>query len=101
KQAPLKGPFALLMVYATNELDWSNASADERFVEVTLKEDNLAVWDSVKVGLSQDELYRMLGGDGWRTEGTSHFRGLGEYGAEFIVIDGVVSQIRVGMYCEK
>ena len=101
KQAPLKGSFALLMVYAADELDWSNAQANERFVEITLKEDNLAVWDSVKVGLTKDELYRMTGSDGWSTEGSSHFNKFGDYGAEFIVIDSVVTQIRVGMYCAE
>lgn len=101
KDAPLKGPFGLLMVYAAKPLDWSDAKADERFVEITLKEEGLALWDSVRVGLTQEALYKMLGNDNWRTEGTSHFKTLGQYGAEFIVIDGVVSQVRVGKYCAE
>jgi hypothetical protein len=97
-----RGSFGLLMVYATAEnLDWSSTAAGERFVEVTLKTPDLAVWDSVHVGLRKSALMKMLGPDRWRQDGTSYFKYFGNYDAEFIVIDSVVTQVRVGVYCNR
>ena len=90
-------PFGRLTIYIKDKVGvWQSDNTNEEFAEINLKTDEIAVWDSIVVGMKEKELLDFIGSSFHYKKGTSVYAELGEYSGRFRINADTICELTVG-----
>ena len=93
-------PFGILKIHTTDE-NWRFDSKNEKFAEITLESNKVAVWDSIKVGLSEQKLKEFIGDRFHYKKGTMIYSELDSYEGVFTILNDTIRKLTIKNDCKK
>ncbi|KAA1240784.1 hypothetical protein [Aquimarina sp. RZ0] len=92
----------LLTVYVTDKPEsWKFNSKNETLSMLELKTDDIKVWDSISIGISQSKLLDFIGTSFHYKKGSTLYAELGEYKSSFTMSKDTVSGIKIVKSCKE
>ncbi len=90
----------LLTVYTTDKPEnWKFNSENESLSIIELQTDDLKVWDSIAVGISQSKLLNFIGKNFHYKKGSTLYTEIGEYKSSFTISKDTISEILIVKSC--
>ncbi|MGQ1788551.1 hypothetical protein [Saccharicrinis sp. GN24d3] len=85
-----------LKVYTTDKPEaWRFDSNNEIFCAIELVQQDIAVWDIIKIGLKEDVLIGFIGQNFHYKKGQTIYADFGKYDGTFWITDGKISKLEI------
>ncbi len=95
-------PFGMLKIYSEDKTgNWNFDNKNDRFVEINLKSNKIAVWDSIRVGLSESDLRKFIGNRFNYTKGSMIYSNLDDYTGVFTILGDTINELTIGLNCKN
>jgi len=78
---------------------WNFDSKKEQFVEINLTSNKITIWDSIKVGLSEEKLKQFIGERFHYKKGTMIYSDLDSYEGIFIIANDTIIELTIKNKC--
>ena len=91
----------VLTIFTTDQpQDWKVTSKRESLFRIKLETNDIQVWDSISVGMNENNLSDFIGDHFHYKKGTTMYAELGDYKSNFTINSDTISRIEITRSCE-